>query len=94
MRRLLKFLHTIGAVGLMGAMACLLVLLVFVPAPASLAQYALIRGAMGGIAKCARRPGRRRDARRIVERRAGLALGAARGRDRERHPRRVAAAAD
>ncbi len=51
MRRLLKFLHTIGAVGLMGAMACLLVLLVFVPAPASLSQYALIRGAMGGIAK-------------------------------------------
>ena len=51
MRRLMKFLHTIGAIGLMGAMACLLVLLSFAPAPSSLAQYALLRGAMGGIAQ-------------------------------------------
>jgi len=50
MRRLLKFLHTMGAIGLMGAMACLLVLLSFTPAPASLSEYALIRAAMGGIA--------------------------------------------
>jgi hypothetical protein len=50
MRRLMKFLHTMGAIGLMGAMACLLVLLSFTPAPASLSEYALMRAAMGGIA--------------------------------------------
>jgi len=50
MRRLMKFMHTMGAIGLMGAMACLLVLLSFTPAPASLSQYALMRAAMGGIA--------------------------------------------
>jgi hypothetical protein len=50
MRRSIKFLHTMGAIGLMGAMACLLVLLSFVPAPASLSEYALTRAAMGGIA--------------------------------------------
>jgi hypothetical protein len=50
MRRLMKFLHTMGAIGLMGAMACLLVLLGFTPGPASISQYALMRGAMGGIA--------------------------------------------
>ena len=49
MRRLMKFLHTIGAVGLMGAMACLIVLLGFVPKPASLPEYALMSAAMGGI---------------------------------------------
>jgi hypothetical protein len=55
MRRLLKFLHTMGAIGLMGAMGCLLVLLAFTPTPnslvtSSLAEYALIRQAMGAIA--------------------------------------------
>lgn len=50
MRRLLKFLHTIGAIGLMGAMACLLVLLVLSPSPDKLAEYAMMRGAMGAIA--------------------------------------------
>lgn len=50
MRRLLKFLHTMGAIGLMGAMACLLVLRDLVPAPTQLAEYALMRGAMGDIA--------------------------------------------
>ena len=49
-RHLLKFLHTIGAVGLMGAMASLLVLLSMAPPPTSLAAYASIREAMGGIA--------------------------------------------
>jgi hypothetical protein len=49
MRRLMKFLHTIGAIGLMGAMACLIVLLGFVPRPASLPEYALMSAAMGGI---------------------------------------------
>ena len=51
MRRLLKFLHTMGAIGLMGAMACLLVLLSMTPAPSSLAEYSLMRGAMAAIAK-------------------------------------------
>ena len=50
MRRLLKFLHTMGAVGLMGAMACLLVLTSVTPPPASLAGYALMRGAMSAVA--------------------------------------------
>ncbi len=50
MRRLMKFLHTMGAIGMMGAMACLVVLLIYAPAPSELPQYALIRGAMGGIA--------------------------------------------
>jgi len=49
-RRAMKFLHTMGAVGQIGAMACLLVLLSFVPAPTSLSEYSLMRGAMGGIA--------------------------------------------
>jgi hypothetical protein len=46
----MKFMHTMGAIGLMGAMACLIVLLGFTPAPTSLSEYALMRGAMGGIA--------------------------------------------
>jgi hypothetical protein len=50
MRRLLKFLHTVGAIGLMGSMASLLVLMHVAPPPSSLAGYALIRGAMGAIA--------------------------------------------
>jgi hypothetical protein len=50
MRRLLKFLHTAGAVGLMGSMVSLLVLTAYVPAPAELAEYARMRAAMGAIA--------------------------------------------
>jgi hypothetical protein len=49
-RHLLKFLHTIGAIGLMGSMASLLVLLSLAPPASALAEYALIRGAMGSIA--------------------------------------------
>ena len=49
-RRLMKFMHTMGAIGFMGAMACLLVMLSFLPAPTSLSEYASMRGAMGGIA--------------------------------------------
>jgi len=49
-RRLLKFLHTMGAVGLMGSMACLLVLMKLSPPPTSLVTYALMRGAMAEIA--------------------------------------------
>ena len=50
MRRLIKFLHTMGAIGFMGALACLVVLAWLAPPPASLAGYALIRGAMAQIA--------------------------------------------
>jgi hypothetical protein len=49
MRRLMKFLHTIGAIGLMGAMACLIVLIGFVPKPTSLTEYALMTAAMSGV---------------------------------------------
>jgi hypothetical protein len=49
MRRLMKFLHTIGAIGLMGAMACLIALLGFVPKPTSLSEYALMTAAMSGV---------------------------------------------
>jgi hypothetical protein len=49
MRRLMKFLHTIGAIGLMGAMACLIVLLGFVPKPTSLPEYALMTAALSGV---------------------------------------------
>ena len=49
-RRAMKFMHVMGAIGQMGAMACLLVLLSFVPAPTSLSEYSVMRGAMGGIA--------------------------------------------
>lgn len=50
MRRLMKFMHTMGAIGFIGAMACLLVLLSFTPAPASLSEYAVMRQAMAGVA--------------------------------------------
>ena len=50
MRRLLKFLHTIGAIGLMGAMACLLVLLGFASLQQPLPAYALLTAAMSRIA--------------------------------------------
>jgi len=50
MWRLLKFLHTIGAIGLMGAMACLLVLLGFAASPQPLPAYALLTAAMSRIA--------------------------------------------
>ena len=49
MRRLLKFLHTIGAAGLIGSISSLLVLISVSP-PTSLAGYALIHGAIAEIA--------------------------------------------
>ena len=55
MGRLMKFLHTMGAIGLMGAMASLLVLLAVAPAPDAapngLSEYALMRQTMDGIAR-------------------------------------------
>ncbi|MCJ2034223.1 hypothetical protein [Methylobacterium sp. J-068] len=50
MRRLMKFLHTMGATGLMGAMAALLVMLGVAPGPSALTGYAAIRGAMDAVA--------------------------------------------
>ena len=50
MRRLLKFLPTLGAAGMMGAMACLIVLILYEPPTSSLPEYALIRAAMANIA--------------------------------------------
>ena len=50
MKRLLKFLHTLGAIALMGGMACLLPLHAALPDPAQLANYTSLRGAMGTIA--------------------------------------------
>ncbi len=50
MRKLLKFIHTLGAVGFIGAMASLLVLVYQLPSPQVLADYAPIRLAMGTIA--------------------------------------------
>lgn len=50
MRRLLKFLHTMGSAGLLGALASLVVLLGLSPAPGALPGYAAMRGAMGGVA--------------------------------------------
>ncbi|MFE1599868.1 hypothetical protein [Methylobacterium sp. ID0610] len=50
MRRLMKFLHTMGAIGLMGAMASLVVLLSVTPPPTALAGYALMRRAMAAVA--------------------------------------------
>jgi hypothetical protein len=48
-RRLLKFLHTLGAVGLMGAMAAFLVALLG-PEPSSLAGRTAVLGVMAAIA--------------------------------------------
>ena len=50
MQRLLKFLHTLGAIGFMGSLACLLVLETTAPPPASLAAYAQARATMAAIA--------------------------------------------
>jgi uncharacterized membrane protein len=50
LRRLIKFLHTIGASGLLGSIASLLVLMSFSPRATSLADYALMRGAIAAIA--------------------------------------------
>lgn len=51
MRRTLKFLHTIGAIGLTGTLAAQIVLLSQLPAPSSLSEYAVLRGAMGALAE-------------------------------------------
>jgi uncharacterized membrane protein len=49
-RRLLKFLHTVGAAGLMGAVAALAVVLILVETSAGTAGYGPMVGAMSKIA--------------------------------------------
>jgi hypothetical protein len=51
MRRLIKFLHTLGAIGLMGAMACLVILLLWLPPTSALDTYATHRASMAAITK-------------------------------------------
>lgn len=50
MRRLLKFLHTTGAIGMMGALASLLAILGFSPASTTPAVQAALLGALAKIA--------------------------------------------
>lgn len=50
MRRLLKFLHTMGAAGLMGSMAALLVMLGAAPPPSALVAYTAASAAMSAVA--------------------------------------------
>ena len=49
LRRLLKFLHTMGAIGLLGSMAALLVLSRSAPPQSALAGYAAVRSAMAAV---------------------------------------------
>jgi hypothetical protein len=50
LRRLLKCLHTLGAIGMMGSMASFLAALAFLSGPTSLAGQAAVAGAMAEIA--------------------------------------------
>jgi hypothetical protein len=51
MRRLIKFLHTLGAIGMIGALATHIILLAVMPESVSLAEYSAWRQAIGAIAK-------------------------------------------
>jgi hypothetical protein len=51
MRKLLKFLHTMGAVGFTGALAAFLVLHASLPEPTELQRFATLRIAMGAVAQ-------------------------------------------
>jgi uncharacterized membrane protein len=51
MRKALKFVHTLAAIGMIGALAAHIVLLTIMPEPDSLPQYAVLRQAIGAIAK-------------------------------------------
>lgn len=51
MKRLLKFLHTLGAIGLTGALAAYIILLGTAPEPSSLAEYATVRQSIAAIGK-------------------------------------------
>lgn len=49
--RLLKLLHTLGAVGLAGGLACYIVLLLVAPSPIAIDAYASSRGAIAAVCK-------------------------------------------
>ena len=51
MRRLIKFLHTLGAIGMAGALAAHIVLLAAMPESSSLAEYSAWRQGIGAIAR-------------------------------------------
>ncbi|MFK7828281.1 MAG: DUF2269 family protein [Congregibacter sp.] len=51
MRKLLKFLHTIGSIGITGALLVQLIMLSSMPPPEALAEYATARGQMGMVAQ-------------------------------------------
>jgi uncharacterized membrane protein len=51
MSRLLKFLHTMGAIGMMGALAALVVMQLFSPPVDALSNYAALRGVMSAVAQ-------------------------------------------
>lgn len=57
MRKLLKFLHTIGAVLFMGAIASLLAMSIFAPPPSAVENYVAVRAAMERIATWVYFPG-------------------------------------
>jgi hypothetical protein len=49
MRRVMKMLHTLGAIGLMGAMASLVVMVLWLPPPTAIETYAAVRTSMAAI---------------------------------------------
>mgnify|MGYP001027977599 CR=1 FL=1 len=51
MRRLIKFLHTLGAIGMIGALATHIILLAVMPESVSPAEYSAWRQGIGAIAK-------------------------------------------
>lgn len=51
MRRTLKFLHTMSAIGFTGAIAALIVLHTLLPDPSDLQRWAVLREAMGAVAR-------------------------------------------
>lgn len=51
MRRLFKFLHTLGAAGFMGAISAFIVLLMFMPPVTDLANYAAVYRMMADISR-------------------------------------------
>ncbi len=50
-QRLMKSLHTVGAIGMTGAMACLLAMFAVIPPTNDIARYATMRSAMDAIAR-------------------------------------------
>ncbi len=51
LRRTLKFLHSVGGAGMIGALGAMLALLTVTPDPTSLEEYAVMRQAIGQVAK-------------------------------------------